>query len=311
MAGEKILVVEDNKDLLQVLKEILKRSGYRIISAQSGEKALEMARTQFPDLILLDLKIPKPDGFEVTALLKNNFRTAHIPILMITGIWLETVNKVKGLHIGADDYITKPFENEELLARIEATLRRAHLARDSNPLTELPGNKAIAQEIDRRLAKKEPLAVLYSDLDNFKPFNDYYGYSRGDIAIKKVADLIFSSVEELGNEEDFIGHIGGDDFIIITTPDRADPISTKIFDGLTEISSHLYKEEDVRKGYFEVEDRRGEIRKFTPRFRMTIAGVTNLKIKFENHLEVSDRLAELKHFGKEQGGDILIVDRRE
>lgn len=311
MAGEKILVVEDNKDLLQVLNEVLNRDGYQTVFARSGKDALEMARTELPNLVILDLRIPEPDGFEVTAVLKDNFRTAHIPILMITGVWLEIENKVKGLHIGADDYIIKPFDNQELLARVEATLRREHIARDSNPLTELPGNKAIAREIDRRLTKKEPLAILYNDLDNFKPFNDYYGYSRGDIAIKEIADLISSSVEEFGNQEDFIGHIGGDDFIIITTPDRIEPVSTKIFDGLTEISSRLYKEEDVLKGYFEVEDRRGEIRRFTPRFRMTIAGVTNLKIDFESHLQVSDRLAELKHFGKAQGGDILVVDRRE
>lgn len=311
MLKEKILVVEDDRDVLKILEKVLKREGYQIVLARSGKEALDMARDQLPDIIILDLKIPEPDGFKVTTLLRDNFRTAHIPILMLTGVWLETKDKVGGLHMGADDYMTKPFESEELLARVEAILRRTHLARDSNPLTDLPGNKAIGREIDQRLKKKDPLAILYADLDNFKPFNDYYGYSRGDMVIERVAEIILSSVEESGNRNDFVGHIGGDDFVIITTPDKIEPITTKIFDALAEISSHLYKDEDLLKGYFETEDRRGEIRKFSTRLGMTIAGATTLKIKFESHLEVSDRLAELKHHGKEQGGSLLIVDRRE
>lgn len=311
MAGEKILIVEDDLDLLKVLEEILKGEDYQVISAQTGEEALAKARDQLPELIVLDLKIPKPDGFEVTARLRDNFHTAHIDILMLTGVWVKTQNKVDGLLKGADDYVTKPFDREELLARIKAILRRTHLGRDSSPLTDLPGNKAIDREINRRLKNKDPLAVLYADLDNFKPFNDYYGYSRGDMVIKEVARLILSSVEKFGNREDFIGHIGGDDFVIITTPDKGESISTGIFDGLAQISSRLYKDGDLSCGYFEIEDRRGQIKKFSTRFGMTIAGATNLKTDFKSHLEVSDRLADLKRFGKEQGGSLLVMDRRE
>lgn len=311
MAGEKILVVEDDRDVRDALEGILKEEDYQVLLAQSGEEALRMAREQLPDFIILDLKIPKPDGFEVTTILKDNFRTAHIPIFMLTGVWLKTENKVGGLLMGADDYMTKPFEKEELLARVKAILRRTHLARDSSPLTDLPGNRAIEIEIDRRLKERGPLAVLYADLDNFKPFNDYYGYSRGDPVIKEVADLILSSVEKSGNKDDFLGHIGGDDFIIITTPEKVESISTTIFDGLAQISKDHYKDEDLTRGYIEVEDRRGEIRRFSTHFAMTIAAVTNLKTDFENHLAVSDRLAELKHFGKRQGGSLLVIDRRE
>jgi len=131
-------------------------------------------------------------------------------------------DKLTGLELGADDYITKPFNTRELVSRVRNTLRRIDRNRWANPLTGLQGNIEIQSEINQRIATKQLFAVIYADLDNFKAYNDVYGFASGDRAIKLTADIIVDNVRSYGNQNDFIGHVGGDDFIIVSTPDKAE-----------------------------------------------------------------------------------------
>ncbi|MBU2599734.1 response regulator [bacterium] len=311
MPGEKILIVDDDLEIALVLKAIFEKENFRPYAVNNGKEAVELARTLFPDLIILDILMPKISGYEVCKKLRHDFHTSHIPIIVLS-VKDHTLDKIKGLKIGADDYVTKPFSSEELVARIKAVLRRTHLERDCNPLTQLPGNLAIEHQIKNRLNLGLPFGFMYADLDNFKPFNDYHGYSRGDLAIKLLANIILSSIKKHGNLDDFVGHIGGDDFIIITRKiESIEDICKNIIENLKVSSLDLFGQKDRQQGYFEILDRRGNAKKFPARLDITIAITSNQYASFTNSLQISDTLAEIKKYGKQVEGSVFIIDRRE
>jgi PleD family two-component response regulator len=269
----KILLVDDDPLIRRIVTKTLTANGYQVLEASSGAEGLALARSQPPDLILLDLMMPGMDGFEVCAALRQDSLTVNVPVLMLTALD-QTDAKVRGLQTGADDYITKPFNLDELITRIEAHLRRSERDLSANPLTILPGNIAIEQTIRQRLIAGQPLAVLYLDLSNFKEYNDEYGWLQGDEIIKMLAQQITEAVRAQGNPEDFIGHIGGDDFIVISTPPRAEAIA-QIVIARFDAEIPLFYPEDVRaRGYFETIDRRGKPFR-APIVTLSIAIVTN------------------------------------
>lgn len=311
MASERILVVEDDEDIIELISELVKQAKFKVFVAKNGPEALKLAKELLPTLILLDIRIPLMDGFAICPQLRDNFSTSHIPIVAISGVCKDIDDKVKGLDLGADDYITKPFSGRELIARIKAILRRTHLEKGCNPLTELPGNTAIEQQIKSRLNLGQIFTVLYSDLDNFKPFNDYYGYNKGDQVIKSLSRIFIEAVENLGNSNDFVGHIGGDDFILITTPDKSKSIADWVIDRLASLSEKLFDKEALERGYLEITDRRGEVSKFPTTIGITIAAVTSTPDnQLRSHVKISDSLAEVKRYGKKQSGSVFVVDRR-
>src|SRR5437867_3903224 len=186
---ESVLVVDDDPDVARFVEVNLRSAGYEVTVASNGEEALERAVELRPDLVLLDVMMPKLDGFEVAQRLRRDSRTSSTSIIMLTAKALSS-DKVLGLSSGADDYIIKPFDPIELLARVKGTLRRAREMRALSPLTGLPGNIRIQEEI-RRLVAEEPqsIGMLYLDLDHFKAYNDHYGFVRGDRAIQAMARL--------------------------------------------------------------------------------------------------------------------------
>src|SRR6059036_512469 len=211
---ETILVVDDDPDIARFVEVNLRSAGYDVAVASDGEEALQRASEMRPDLVLLDVMMPRIDGFEVAQRLRRNPVTANTSIIMLTAKALST-DKVLGLTAGADDYIIKPFDPIELLARVKGTLRRAREMRNLSPLTGLPGNIRIQDEIQRKVEDETPFAVLYCDLDNFKAYNDQKGFVRGDRLIQSVARLITEVVHDLGGSGAFVGHVGGDDFVMI------------------------------------------------------------------------------------------------
>jgi diguanylate cyclase (GGDEF)-like protein len=195
-------------------------------------------------------------------------------------------DKVAGLEAGADDYITKPFDNLELVARVKTHLRRAKQEKSFNPLTGLPGNILIEEEIKHRVADtKRKFAVLYVDLDNFKAFNDVYGFLKGDEVIKFVAHIMNKNVKDLGNPDDFVGHIGGDDFITITTPEKLEVICRAIINQFDSTISLFYSSEDRKRGYIVTRDRTNQEIQY-PFMSLSIAVVSNEKRNIENHWQV-------------------------
>src|ERR687891_1257227 len=202
---ETILVVDDDPDIARFVEVNLRSAGYDVSVASDGEQALEKAAALRPDLVLLDVMMPRIDGFEVAQRLRRNPQTASTSIIMLTAKALST-DKVLGLTAGADDYIIKPFDPIELLARVKGTLRRAKEMRNLSPLTGLPGNIRIQEEIERNVREKRSFAVLYCDLDNFKAYNDQKGFVRGDRLIQATAQIIQRAVLDVDGDLGFVGH---------------------------------------------------------------------------------------------------------
>ncbi|MGD1048293.1 MAG: response regulator [Candidatus Krumholzibacteriaceae bacterium] len=306
--GYKVLVVDDEDHIRRILKFQLEKHGYRVVLAENGEIALELVRREAPDLILLDLMMPRVDGFETCRRIRQNFQTSQIPIIMLTAK-SELPDRIKGLQDGANDYLIKPYSNEELLLRVGNVLDWSLKQKEANPLTGLPGNRAIEKELQGRIEKKEPFAFLYLDIDNFKPYNDHYGYQKGDEAILFLSDIVTEAVNSLGGARDFVGHIGGDDFVVITSPARAEFVARHIIDEFDKGSLILLREEDIRRGFMEIRSRLGEVKRL-PLMSLTIALVLDDEGKLKHYAQVNDIASELKRYGKGMSGSVVVRERR-
>ena len=304
----RILVVDDDPDIRDVLKLTLEAEGYLVKEARDGKEGLEQAQKYNPHLILLDFKMPQMTGDQVCVQLKKDPLLQHVPIIMLTSKG-EITDKLEGIGAGADDYVVKPFEPTELLARVSMILRRTSRALDANPLTKLPGNASILEELQARLDKQEPIATCYVDLDKFKAFNDQYGFERGDQIIKAAAGVLLVSMRELGNPDDFLGHIGGDDFVLLTSPEAAEKIASRVVDDFAQTAPQFYDKEDLKRGYIQGQDRDGQARRF-PMLTLSVAIVTNTHHSIAHVAEVAQTGAELKEWAKLNGGNRWVRDRR-
>ncbi len=305
---ETILVVDDDPDIARFVEVNLRSAGYEVAVAADGEEALEKAVQLRPDLVLLDVMMPRIDGFEVAQRLRRNPQTANTSIIMLTAKALST-DKVLGLTAGADDYIIKPFDPIELLARVKGTLRRAKEMRNLSPLTGLPGNIRIQEEIERMVREQRPFAVLYCDLDNFKAYNDQKGFVRGDRLIQATARIIQDAVVEIAGSEGFVGHVGGDDFVAIVPPESAEPIAKRIVERFDATVHRFYDPEDVERGYIEVEDRKGVLQRL-PLASISVGIATTAVRTFGHYGEAVAVATEMKQFAKRQSGSSYAIDRR-
>src|SRR4249919_2890273 len=305
---ETILVVDDDPDIARFVEVNLRSAGYDVAVAADGEEALEKAGELRPDLVLLDVMMPRIDGFEVAQRLRKNPQTANTSIIMLTAKAL-SADKVTGLQSGADDYIIKPFDPIELLARVKGTLRRAKEMRNLSPLTGLPGNIRIQEEIERQVRESRPFAVLYCDLDNFKAYNDQKGFVRGDRLIQSVARIIQDAVLDRNGTEGFIGLVGGDDFVAVVNPDAAEDVAKRICERFEEARSDFYESEDLDRGFVRIEDRKGVMQDI-PLVAVSVGIASTAKRQFAHYGEAVAVATEMKSFAKRQPGSSYAVDRR-
>jgi diguanylate cyclase (GGDEF)-like protein len=308
MAKPRILLVDDDLDILDVLEITLSEEDYEIIKTNNGEEALRIIRSKPLDLVLLDYNMPKMNGRQVCLQVKKDLLLSHLPIIMVTGKG-ELDDKVCGINAGADDYVVKPFEPKELLARIRMILRRTQRDLEANPLTRLPGNVSILNELSKRLESKELFAVCYLDLDKFKAYNDTYGFEHGDEVIRETARILLRVIRECGNPDDFIGHIGGDDFVVVTSAASAEKISQKIIDDFEKTVPSFYNETDRKNGYIVAKDRQGKEQKI-PLLSVSIGIVTNEVRKIEHVAQIGEIGAELKSYAKNLERSNYIKDKR-
>jgi diguanylate cyclase (GGDEF)-like protein len=301
-----ILIIEDDPELQRVLVAGLTTAGYTITTASTGEEGLRLAARQSFDLIMLDLLLPDIDGWTLLRLLRERNQTVTTPTMLVSSL-NQASEKVRGFQLGADDYVTKPFDWNELLARINASLRRREIEGSANPTTMLPGNKAIERAIMARVEADVPFAVAYCDLDNFKAFNDQYGFLKGDAIIHQTARIITAAVERYGEPGDFVGHIGGDDFVIITHPDLISNICQPIIDEFDQLAPLYYDVETRQRGFINQFDREGNPKVF-PLVSISIGIVSSNNHSIAHFAEVGDLAANVKKQAKAYPGSVYFVE---
>jgi diguanylate cyclase (GGDEF)-like protein len=305
-----ILVADDDEAIRAYLEVTLELAGLEVVLARDGAEALALARRRRADLVLLDVMMPGLDGLAAMTRLQADPRTRHLPVVLLSAR-SEREDAIAGLEAGADDYLTKPIEPDELLARVRAALRRADQQRLRNPLTGLPGNETIQAELARRVAAGTPLALLHVDLDGFKAYNDHYGFVRGDEALRAVAALLLDLQDGFKDGDAFVGHVGGDDFVVLCTPADAEATARAICERVDALAPTLYDAVDREAGAIGVSDRQGVHRRF-PLLTVSVGVASSALRPFLHPSQVASIAAELKTYAKSRTttGSTYVIDRR-
>ena len=294
---QEIYIIDDDKYSLQDLKDLFKdNKEYRFVNVATEE--IDKALRNIPSLIIINEDNIDRDVEELCSAIRKNEDNSITPIIVISS------NNDK------EYYIRKPVDQDYLYYTIKNLMRLMYTNRRVSPLTGLPGNVQIHAELKKRLFSNEPFAVLYLDLDNFKAYNDVYGFIKGDEIIKFTARTIVRNVHALENNDCFVGHIGGDDFVAIVSETDYDKICQDI---ITEFDSSIleyFTEEDRKRGYIEVANRRGILEDF-PLTSISIGVVVAEPGKFSNILEIGEVGAQVKHLSKTVMGSSYVIDRRD
>jgi PleD family two-component response regulator len=308
-AGERVLIVDEADDEVgELLALLLTPAGHRVRVVASADAALDAARRFLPDLVIVDAGLPDDGGLGLFHELRADPRTAYAAIMVLSDD-SDVDARIAGVTSGVDDYVVKPVEPRELLARITARLERSRQLRGVSPLTGLPGNFTIQRELDALLASGEPFALVHADLDRFKPFNDRYGFVRGDEAIRVTGRAIVDAVGDAGPLPRFVGHIGGDDFAVLLPPEQVDMVCAGIAARVEASLPPLYDPADRERGFIEVLDRRGRV-ETAPLLTISMGVALSTLRTFGSPAEVSSVASELKAFAKMQQGSVWRIDRR-
>jgi diguanylate cyclase (GGDEF)-like protein len=291
-----------------MLSDILSLEEFDVVTAADGEEGLRRVYEEAPDLVLLDCSMPVLDGYEVLERMRADPLLVNKPVIMLTVLSSE-YNELRGLKLGVDDYITKPFKPSLLLARVKAILERKTQSLSANPLTSLAGNAVIKAETEKRIASGIPFAMVYADLNSFKAFNDKYGFQRGDEIIKNTASILISATKEYGQPGDFVGHIGGDDFIILTTPERYTAVAANIIKLFDESIPGYYDQDDRKQGFIVSLDRNNNLQRF-PIMTISLAVISTSITKIAHYGQLSAIAAELKKVAKRSDRSTFVVDKR-
>jgi len=306
----RILVADDDEDIRAYLEVTLQLAGFEVLLAADGVEALQVARTGHPDVVVLDVMMPNLDGLNALRRMREDPRTSHLPVMLLTAK-VQTGDAIIGLDAGADDYLTKPFDPDELVARVRAAMRRADTQRTRNPLTGLPGNESILAKLAQLLAAPGGFALLYVDVDRFKPYNDHYGFLRGDEALVALGSLLQAARDELDDPDAFVGHVGGDDFVVLVRPDLAELTAELICGRFDALAPSLYDADDLATGGIEVTDRRGIPQRFE--LLSLSIGIASTAIRdFAHHGDMVATATEMKGYakGRRTPGSAYRIDRR-
>ncbi len=291
MSNARLLVVEDDIDIANMLKIYFTGLQYDVDVANRGRDALEKTKHALPHLIILDIMLPDIDGYEVCRNLRTSTRTSHIPVIFLTQKD-ERSDKLQGLELGADDYITKPFDIEELKLRVQGAIRRSERESLTDPRSGLPAGRLIEEQL-RRIIRLQDWALIDARINNFEAFKDVYGFVAGDDVVRFAAMVIAEVVDEVGSASDFIGHAGGDNFIIITANETAPAIRKRLKERFeTEVLSH-YNFIDRQQGFIQAPTPEGGVEKVG--FMTIAAGIVSPNVtSFADIREITELAADAR-----------------
>jgi PleD family two-component response regulator len=291
MAKSRLLVVEDDIDIGNMLKIYFSGMDFDVDVAVRGSDALEKTKQVLPHLIVLDIMLPDIDGYEVCRSLRTNMRTSHIPVIFLTQKD-ERSDKLQGLELGADDYITKPFDIEELKLRVQGAIKRAERESLTDPRSGLPAGRLIEEQL-RRIIREKDWALIDARINDFEPFKDVYGFVAGDDVLRFTAMMVGEVVDEVGTTTDFIGHAGGDNFIIVTKSENASQIRDRIKERFNEEVLTHYNFMDRQQGFVQAPASDGTTTK-VPFMTMSVGVVSPDEHSFADIREITELAAEAR-----------------
>lgn len=303
-----IFIIEDEEDLIHNLRDYFKHDAEFVFKQIESNNIVEHL-LDIPALIIINEdKLSGNNLSEICKLIRNNEDNSITPIMILTSNTnLEHEREI--LKDEVEYYVKKPIDNECIFFMIKNIIKLLYRNRGISPLTKLPGNIPIQAELKKRLLKKQEFAVLYFDLDNFKAYNDSYGFLGGDEIIKQTAKIIIKNVNSDENIHNFIGHIGGDDFVALVTNQNYEEICQNIILEFDKKILDYFSDEDKQKGYLEVPNRKGIIEEF-PLVSLSIGVVEVSKGRFHNVLEIGEVGAQVKHLAKVTPGSAYAINRR-
>ncbi|OGR81149.1 MAG: hypothetical protein A2X32_08450 [Elusimicrobia bacterium GWC2_64_44] len=306
-----LLVADDDKQFQGLVGSIFRGTRWSVKTAGDGSSAMESLMNFPPDLVLLDLNMPGVDGREVLARMRHTPRLEMVPVIIVSG---EDSPEARSAEFerGADDYICKPFDPVDLRSRVESADRRARRMLGANPLTLLPGGPAIEEEAWRRIKDGTPLAYFHIDIDNFKAYNDAYGHLRGDDVIRETAALLGRVQADFPEENVFLGHIGGDDFVLMSSLGRDERIAAAVAQRFDAAVGAFYGPQDRTRGFILSTDRQGGVREF-PLMSLSIAMAASDRRELEHYARIADIAGEIKSYLKKlpgRTGSMYLKDRR-
>jgi PleD family two-component response regulator len=290
MGKARLLVVEDDVDISNMLRIYFNAQGYDVDTALRGSDALEKTRQVMPHLIVLDIMLPDIDGYEVCRNLRLSTRTSHIPVIFLTQRD-ERSDRLQGLELGADNYITKPFDIEELKLYVQNAIARSERESLTDPQTGLPAGRLIEDELRRMIRQRKGWAFMDVRINSFEPFKDVYGFIAANDVLRFTAMMIGEVIDELGSPNDFIGHAGGDNFIIITTEETAPVIRQRLKARFKEEVLSHYNFMDRQQGYILAPDDTGKIQP-TPLMTIAVGMVSPSTHMFADIREITELAAE-------------------
>ena len=290
MGKARLLIVEDDYDISNMLRIYFSAQGYDVDTALRGSEALEKTRQVMPNLIVLDIMLPDIDGFEVCRTLRLSTRTRHIPVIFLTQRD-ERGDRLKGLEQGADNYITKPFDIEELKLYVQNSIARSERESLSDPQTGLPSGRLIEEELRKIIRQRKGWAFMDIRINHYEAFKDVYGFIAGNDVLRFTSMLIGEVMDELGTQNDFIGHAGGDNFIIIATDENSPSIRQRLKSRFKEEVLTHYNFMDRQQGYILAPDENGKIQQ-TPLMTLAVGLVSPTTHMFADIREITELAAE-------------------
>ena len=314
----RILVVDDSEQDLRLHVSMLKGQGYEVGAATNAEEALLLIEAGAPDLLLIDADMPDIDGYTLCERLKEDGRYLDVPVIFSTES--HTPEELdRGYAVGGVDTIVKPCHLSEFLARVRTHLHLCQLLQeveqlreatiDTNPLTDLPGKNTITARFQEAIDQHLDLCVIAADLDNFKAYNDHYGFDDGDELLLFTAEILQSAIDDTCPDSGFLGNGGGDDFVLIVPTEHARAVSEQIVRTFDIGRFALYAEEDAERRFISTEDRLGNVNVF-PFVSISLGGVLLHARAFTKAIEIAEVCSEVMFMAKRISGSNLFMDRR-
>lgn len=241
-AKSKILIVEDDLDVAEMLNAYFRVQGYEVFTVNWGEDGVRAAQTVLPDLLILDIRLPDIDGYEVARRVRTDRRTNEIPIIFLTEK-RERIDRLQGFEVGADDYITKPFDVQELRLRVRNALKRVSQGSLTNPVSGLPEGPLVEERLSE-VIHKSGWALLHISINNLDSFREAYGFVASDDVLRAISLMIHNTMKETGSPEDFLGHMSPTNFAVVISPSNLAPFQERIKSRLEQSLDYFYPIKD-------------------------------------------------------------------